>query len=159
MVVLYDSHCYRVGCQNDAVVFLENINDLIALNNFQCLTANSCVYFKDLIHSDFHLQNYLKVKRLRNKATGVVNEYKSADPNNSSTILHTYQRDLNYRPSYSFLSIRRACRGQNDQVGQLKPRNEKLLRLYRQYEEQHLRGTPQERFLDYLARLIKPKKP
>jgi len=151
LAVLYDGDCYRIGAPGKRVVPLASRSDLIALNNFQCLNANDAIYFHDETVAPGHLAEFAKVIRLRSRDCGVVIEAPSAQPADSSSVLHTYQADVSYRPQFSFLSLLRKRRGETGDVTRLEERNPEVANLFEEYQREVNAGTSKRGFLDYFT--------
>jgi hypothetical protein len=149
MAVLYDRTCYRVGPRQTRVVPITNSGDLVALNNFQFLHADDAVYFKNAALAADHLREFSKVARMRRDDRSVVQEAKSTQPGDNSSLLISYFAEFPYRPPLSFLSLIRKRRGETGPVNQIEERNPEISALFDQYQREVKSGLSKRGFLDY----------
>lgn len=153
LAIYYDRSFYRVGSPGQRTIAVASIADVMALNNFQCLTADSAVYFRDELAGVGLLAAYHKVKGLRLADRHGLRIGHAVSKEGPQEIVHSYRRDVNYRPQLSFFSLRRDRRGRQDISGRIPRRQPALEECYHEYYQEVLDGRRERGFLRYLAEL------
>lgn len=151
LAIYYDKACYRVGSPHLRTIPLASVEDLTALNNFQCLNADAVVYFQNEAFGPKLAAAYQKVKGLRPIERHGARRAFATGPGGPVEIVHSYRIDVNYRPALEFFSILRKRKGPRKDVGQVPDRQEELHEMYREYMEEVHRGRRQKSFIRYVV--------
>lgn len=141
LLILFDRDVYKVGNKNNAVIDVNDVADVKALNLLQCINLNENLYFNQEISEAQirHLTNYAIRRRRETKVN--IDEYKGAQTDEEMRfLLHTYGSDVKCSLSLSFIHLLKKAKQYTLGDKILHVRDLSIFRLHKQFVEHVKKG-------------------